>query len=74
MNSSLTLDNLQLWYSLLIQAKSDLDAVPSKKDHLLMILMRIMLLQKYPQVTKNESISKKNTPDIATKKKMKVTL
>ena len=69
MNSSFTLDNLQLWYSLLIQAKSDLDAVPSKKDHLLMILMRIMLFTEYPQVTKNESISEKNTPDIASKKR-----
>ena len=67
-NSSLTLDNLQLWYSLLIQSKSDFDTVPSKKDHLLMILMRIILFTEYPEEIKNREYKGKSTLDIAQKK------
>ncbi len=70
-NSSLTLDNLQLWYSLLIQSKSDFDTVPSKKDHLLMILMRIILFTEYPEEIKNRECKEKSTLDIEPKKKDK---
>ena len=70
-NSSLTLDNLQLWYSLLIQSKSDFDTVPSKKDHLLMILMRIILFTEYPVEIKNRECKEKSTLDIEPKKKDK---
>ncbi len=42
------LEDLQLWYSLLLQAKEDFYSAPSKADHLLMIFLRIMLFTEYP--------------------------
>ena len=45
---TLNLEDLQLWYSILLQAKEDFGSASSKKDHLLMILLRINLFTNYP--------------------------
>ena len=48
LKSRIKLEDLQLWYSLLLQAKDDLYNASSKADHLLMIFLRIMLFTEYP--------------------------
>lgn len=48
LKGSIKLEDLQLWYSMLLQAKEDFDKVTSKPDHLLMILLRITLFTEYP--------------------------
>ena len=48
LKGSIKLEDLQLWYSILIQAKDEFDKVISKPDHLLMILLRITLFTEYP--------------------------
>ena len=60
LNDSIKLQDLQLWYSILLQAKEDFDRVTSKADHLLMILLRITLFTEYPSNVSigNESSSK----------------
>ena len=48
LKGSIKLEDLQLWYSILIHAKGEFDKVISKPDHLLMILLRITLFTEYP--------------------------
>ncbi len=55
---TLNLEDLQLWYSILLQAKEDFGSASSKKDHLLMILLRINLFTNYPN---NQDIEPKKT-------------
>jgi DNA polymerase-3 subunit gamma/tau len=49
-------DDLQLWYSILLQAKEQIHTVVSKPDHLLMIFLRISLFTEYA-MSSNESSS-----------------
>jgi DNA polymerase-3 subunit gamma/tau len=47
LNDSVAPQDLQLWYSILLQAKEQIHANASKSDHLLMILLRISLFTEY---------------------------
>ena len=60
---TLNLEDLQLWYSILLQAKEDFGSASSKKDHLLMILLRINLFTNYPsnQDIETKKISNENS-------------
>jgi len=49
------IQDLQLWYSILLQAKEQIHFAVSKSDHLLMILLRISLFTEYKN---NNNISK----------------
>ena len=79
---AIKLEDLQLWYSILIQAKEDFDKVTSKPDHLLMILLRITLFTEYPSVHSERVLSdgkdaiinnqKEKTDNLAIKKKAKI--
>ncbi len=56
LKNQIKLEDLQLWYSILLQAKEDLDKVTSKSDHLLMIFLRIVLFTEYPIGVNDNSI------------------
>ncbi len=62
---TLNLEDLQLWYSILLQAKEDFGSASSKKDHLLMILLRINLFTNYPS---NQDIEQKKLVTIIKRK------
>ena len=80
LKDTIKLEDLQLWYSILLQAKDDFYIASSKADHLVMIFLRIMLFTEYssiddmkviPEETINvDRIKKKDKPfnDIGNKK------
>ena len=53
-SNSIKLEDLQLWYSILMQSKTDMSISNSKVDHLLMILLRITLFTDYSNIDKTE--------------------
>ncbi len=74
LRDTIKLQDLQLWYSILMKAKEDFDNASSKADHLLMILLRITLFTEYPpnvlehtssnNKTKEDDLEKKNSNNI----------
>ena len=54
LNSNLKLEDLQLWYSILMQSKEEMNLAKSKGDHLIMILLRITLFTDYNEVVTDE--------------------
>ena len=79
LKDTIKLEDLQLWYSILLQAKDDFYLASSKADHLVMIFLRIMLFTEYPstddmkvmpeETTNVDKIKKKEKPsnDISNK-------
>ena len=70
LDDNVPIQDLQLWYSILLQAKEQIHSAVSKSDHLLMILLRISLFTEY----KNNNISKSanmmnSNPDLKKKNK-----
>ena len=70
LDNNVSIQDLQLWYSILLQAKEQIHSAVSKSDHLLMILLRISLFTEY----KNNNISKSanmmnSNPDLKKKNK-----
>ena len=55
LDDNVPIQDLQLWYSILLQAKEQIHFAVSKSDHLLMILLRISLFTEYKN---NNNISK----------------
>ena len=73
-NDSIKLEDLQLWYSILLQSKEDMNSAKSKVDHLIMILLRITLFTDYSQIDKtqrNYTASMKTEINRSPKKKVK---
>ncbi len=80
LKDTIKLEDLQLWYSILLQAKDDFYNASSKADHLIMIFLRIMLFTEYSSIddikvipeemTNVDRIKKNNKPsnDIDSKK------
>lgn len=68
LNDSIKPQDLQLWYSILLQAKNDLDNAVSKADHLLMILLRITLFTEYPSTVSEKVSSAAHDISIKTRK------
>ena len=79
LKDTIKLEDLQLWYSILLQAKDDFYIASSKADHLVMIFLRIMLFTEYssiddmkviPEETMNVDRIEKDKPsnDIGNKK------
>ena len=50
LKDTIKLEDLQLWYSILLQAKEDFHIASSKADHLVMIFLRIMLFTEYSNI------------------------
>ncbi len=48
LNNRISLQDHQLWYSILMQSKEQMYNAISKRDHLMMILLRISLFTEYP--------------------------
>ena len=66
--------DLQLWYSILIQSKEQMYNAVSKQDHLMMTLLRISLFTEYPNQIKpkaKKNQSKKDASKTESKKKIK---
>ena len=63
------LEDLQLWYSLLIRAKEDIGHASSKADYILMILLRITLFTDYPKEAAPDSESIAREVNAKNKKK-----
>ena len=59
LSDTIKLEDLQLWYSILMQSKSDMNASNSKINHLIMILLRITLFTDYSKIdnTKHQDVS-----------------
>ncbi len=60
LNTDISLQDLQLWYSILIQSKDQMFNAVSKADHLMMILLRISLFTEYPNQVKPNTINNQN--------------
>ena len=73
LKDTIKLEDLQLWYSILLQAKDDIYNASSKADHLIMILLRIMLFTEYSSIDDMNAIPEETTNIDTTKKKDKVT-
>ena len=62
LNTDISLQDLQLWYSILMQSKEQMFNAVSKADHLMMILLRISLFTEYPdQIKSNIKNQSKDT-------------
>jgi len=55
LDDSIKLEDLQLWYSILIQSKEDINVAKSKVDHIIMILLRITLFTDYSKTDNTQS-------------------
>ena len=71
MRDTIKLEDLQLWYSILLQAKNDFYNASSKADHLIMIFLRIMLFTEYSSIDDMKVISEETTNIDRIKKKDK---
>ena len=70
LNTDISLQDLQLWYSILMQSKEQMFNAISKADHLMMILLRISLFTEYPdQVKSNINNQSKDTAILTDSKK-----
>ena len=67
--TTIKLEDLQLWYSILLQAKNDFDNAISKPDHLLMILLRISLFTDYTNNPNGQTLTHESVHDKPSKKK-----
>ncbi len=66
LDDTIKLQDLQLWYSILIQSKDQMHNVLSKSDHLLMTLLRITLFTEYESI--NTTLTSDLTPDTQSEK------
>ena len=71
LKDTIKLEDLQLWYSILLQAKDDFYNATSKADHLVMIFLRIMLFTEYSRIDDVKVIPKETTNIDRIKKKDK---
>ena len=73
LQESIKLQDLQLWYSILLQSKEQLNNAPSKLDHILMTLLRITLFTEYSDNSTHEddSIQEQSIKKTESKKKNK---
>jgi DNA polymerase-3 subunit gamma/tau len=70
LDNNVSIQDLQLWYSILLQAKEQIHSAVSKSDHLLMILLRISLFTEYKNNNISESANMMNSnPDLKKKDK-----
>ncbi len=69
LQTAINLEDLQLWYSLLLQAKAEISNASSKLDYILMILLRITLFTNYPDAKDTELVSEIQITDAYDKKK-----
>ena len=70
LDNNVSIQDLQLWYSILLQAKEQIHSAVSKSDHLLMILLRISLFTEYKNNNISESANMMNSnPEIKKKDK-----
>ena len=70
LDNNVSIQDLQLWYSILLQAKEQIHSAVSKSDHLLMILLRISLFTEYKNNNISESANMMNSnPDLKKKNK-----
>ena len=73
-DSQISLQDLQLWYSILVQSKEYMHNTLSKPDHLMMTLLRISLFTEYPNQIKTKTNKNQINNDISKpdpKKKIK---
>ena len=56
LHDTIKLEDLQLWYSILMQSKEDMNTAKSKIDHLIMILLRVTLFTDYSQLDRKDSL------------------
>ena len=61
LKDTIKLEDLQLWYSILLQAKDDFYIASSKADHLVMIFLRIMLFTEYSSIDDMKVIPEETT-------------
>ena len=61
LKDTIKLEDLQLWYSILLQAKDDIYIASSKADHLVMIFLRIMLFTEYSSIDNMKVIPEETT-------------
>ena len=71
LKDTIKLEDLQLWYSILLQAKDDIYIASSKADHLVMIFLRIMLFTEYSSIDDMKVIPEESTNVDRIKKKDK---
>jgi DNA polymerase III gamma/tau subunit len=72
-DSQISPQDLQLWYSILMKSKEQMYNAVSKPDHLMMTLLRISLFTEYPnqiEPKENKNQSKKDTSKPNSKKKI----
>ena len=72
LKDTIKLEDLQLWYSILLQAKDDIYNASSKADHLIMIFLRIMLFTEYSSIDDMKVIPEETINIDRTKKKDKL--
>ena len=72
LKDTIKLEDLQLWYSILLQAKDDIYNASSKADHLIMIFLRIMLFTEYSSIDDMKVIPEETINIDRTKEKDKL--
>lgn len=73
LNTDISLQDLQLWYSILMQSKEQMFNAVSKADHLMMTLLRISLFTEYPnQIKSNTRNNQSKDTAISTDSKKKI--